>query len=196
MWACYIFSKINDSCSKYGVLTAKEFQNLMDSVHQMEASGLAESGWPFIGSVDDDHIFQYINSVSEEQLIRDIQDLRVVPMFENLFPYSLRILEVDRMYLNLADAASKDPTHHMQDAISLPKLMIEWQSSTSIIRSIYRRILNLRDNTSAAAAELDKPSIDSLKRKMESLQMEHSSVAKVLGLESSPLISASSDTWW
>ena len=196
MWACYIFSKINDSCSKYRILTAKEFQNLMDSVHQMEASGLVESGWPFNGSVDDDHIFQYINSVPEEQLIRDIQDLRVVPMFENLFPYSLRILEIDRMYLNLADTASKDPTHHMQEAISLPKLMVEWQSSTRIIRSIYRRILNLRGHTSAAAAELDKRSIDSLKKKMESLQMEHSAAAKVLGLEPSPLISASSDTWW
>jgi hypothetical protein len=113
--------KIQDGGDEYGTMSSNEIRLLMELPHEKQLTRLSDIDSVVNCNLDEWRPFQYVLSMPREQLIRDIQNLRVVPLMETLLlHYGTPFYSVDKASTLLADALLRDPTHNLEDRTYQP----------------------------------------------------------------------------
>lgn len=178
MWACKFIKKVHDADGRYGSVTPRELRSVRGSPHTEELTRQIESK---DGNLNYDYVRQYINSVSEDQLVREIKDLQICPLIEDLLGHYARICE-----------DVKPATFSTLD----PFAKATFERARNDLRSIYDLALTLRGHISEAVTNLDKHTLNSLKSKMSVLQSGFLRAGEILNKRPCLLINEESDTWW
>ncbi|KIM96447.1 hypothetical protein OIDMADRAFT_148308 [Oidiodendron maius Zn] len=115
------------------------------------------------------------------QLVREIKDLQICPLIEDLLGHYARICE-----------DVKPATFSTLD----PFAKATFERARNDLRSIYDLALTLRGHISEAVTNLDKHTLNSLKSKMSVLQSGFLRAGEILNKRPCLLINEESDTWW
>ena len=178
MWACKFVKKAHDADGRYGSVSTRVLRSIMGSPHKEELTRQIESK---DGNLNYDYVRQYIDSVSEDQLIREIKDVQICPLIKDLLGHYARICED----VGPATFSTLDPF-----------ATATFERARNDLRSIYDLVLTLRGNISEAVMNLDKQTLNSLKSKMSVLQSGFLRAGEILNKRPCLLINEESDTWW